>query len=159
MCQWSGTGRVEGGVKLGRVREVHSCQNTLKNAACTAFQGEQEPMWKWVYEREREGGCVCCYAAPVSVGPSSDSNTMVRTQLLFTCLSLFKNIMKELGTSEERCHFLHRGWCGDPNCSGADDDSRFVLWITGLCAVCVGKMQLNHHRQTANDKETGQFER
>lgn len=33
-----------GGVKLGRVREVHSCQNTLKNAACTAFQGEQEPM-------------------------------------------------------------------------------------------------------------------
>ena len=38
----------------GRVSGVQSCQKTVKNVACTAFQGVQELMWKCVSERERE---------------------------------------------------------------------------------------------------------
>lgn len=42
--------------KLGREREVHSCRRIVKNVACTALRGEQEPC---VYaERERERVCL-----------------------------------------------------------------------------------------------------
>lgn len=54
--------------KLGREREVHSCRRIVKNVACTALRGEQEPC---VYaERESERGCVYYYGVPVSVGLS-----------------------------------------------------------------------------------------
>lgn len=44
--------------KLGREREVHSCQRIVKNVACTALRGEREPCTYSMCvcrERAREG--------------------------------------------------------------------------------------------------------